>query len=443
MPVLKDAMPLMKEPHPLPQAPLPWILPSLFAAFNVVLLVVFSGLFFAFPCRWLAQNGEWAFPLVTGLLCVLTFFSLVSLNFSDPGILHQGSNEQGPMMVHVVWVNQRAFRLQWCQKCCFHRPPRTYHCPWCNICVEAKGGSNSQPLLVTHAGHYLSPVLGGWPLPVQVLTRRGIHTYAGPGPYFLNELAMLAGIILCLPQPASSPASPHCHVGAVLSKGPLRQALVVLVVSSAPSAVPRTLLRPPDISERMSESLHKGIDNALGEKEREKCLMPRSLGKKGREQRQQRAWEGGAGKRRFPLLALTSLQCRYLQGYNPFDHGCASNWYVTICAPLGPKYMTEAVWLQRVAGSDWVPMQNLHFPVCPSVLSPPALPEPGSGPQPQPLSLHKPGKVPSGRGSSPPGGKKRERERERERENLCVLGEGFCGYYKCRGEPPHPMFSWP
>lgn len=41
-------------------------------------------------CRWLAQNGEWAFPLVTGLLFVLTVFSLVSLNFSDPGILHQG-----------------------------------------------------------------------------------------------------------------------------------------------------------------------------------------------------------------------------------------------------------------------------------------------------------------------------------------------------------------
>lgn len=32
-----------------------------------------------------------------------------------------------------------------------------------------------------------------------------------------------------------------------------------------------------------------------------------------------------------------ALQCRYLQGYNPFDHGCASNWYLTICAPLGPK----------------------------------------------------------------------------------------------------------
>ena len=39
----------LEGPSSPPQAPLPWILPSLFAAFNVVLLVVFSGLFFAFP----------------------------------------------------------------------------------------------------------------------------------------------------------------------------------------------------------------------------------------------------------------------------------------------------------------------------------------------------------------------------------------------------------
>lgn len=64
-----------------------------------------------------------------------------------------GSNEQGPLMVHVVWVNHRAFRLQWCQKCCFHRPPRTYHCPWCNICVEV-----SAPLLPTYSpGTCLGP----------------------------------------------------------------------------------------------------------------------------------------------------------------------------------------------------------------------------------------------------------------------------------------------
>jgi palmitoyltransferase len=46
MPFLKDHMPPVKEPQP---PPLSWFLPSMFAAFNVVLLVVFSGLFFAFP----------------------------------------------------------------------------------------------------------------------------------------------------------------------------------------------------------------------------------------------------------------------------------------------------------------------------------------------------------------------------------------------------------
>ncbi|XP_070365206.1 palmitoyltransferase ZDHHC19-like [Equus asinus] len=109
---------------------------SLFAAFSVELLLVLSGLFFTFPCRWLVQNREWVDPVVTGPLFILTFFSLVSLNVSDPGILHQGSNELGPMMVPVVWVNHRAFCLQWCPRCCFHRPPRTHHCPWCNICVK-------------------------------------------------------------------------------------------------------------------------------------------------------------------------------------------------------------------------------------------------------------------------------------------------------------------
>ncbi|XP_021110599.1 probable palmitoyltransferase ZDHHC19 isoform X3 [Heterocephalus glaber] len=126
----------MKGPQPPPLISFSWFLLSLLPAFNVVLLVVFSGLFFAFPCRWLVQNGEWAVPAITGPLFVLTFFSLISLNFSDPGTLHQGSLKEDPMLVHVVWVNHRAFCLRWCPSCCFHRPPRTHHCPWCNICVE-------------------------------------------------------------------------------------------------------------------------------------------------------------------------------------------------------------------------------------------------------------------------------------------------------------------
>ncbi|XP_008592274.1 PREDICTED: probable palmitoyltransferase ZDHHC19 [Galeopterus variegatus] len=111
-----------------------------------------------------------------------------------------------------------------------------------------------------------------------------------------------------------------------------------------------------------------------------------------------------------PLLLLLVIQavsvsaaershegkCTYLQRYNPFDQGCAHNWYLTICAPLGPKYMSEAIWLQSMVGPEWVPMPSLHSPTCPSALSAPPLP----GPQPQPLGVYKPGKGPPGSGEA-------------------------------------------
>lgn len=34
--------------------------------------------------------------MVTGPLFILTFFTLVSLNFSDPGILHRGEDSASP-----------------------------------------------------------------------------------------------------------------------------------------------------------------------------------------------------------------------------------------------------------------------------------------------------------------------------------------------------------
>ncbi|GAB5576527.1 palmitoyltransferase ZDHHC19 isoform X5 [Prionailurus iriomotensis] len=239
------------------------------------------------------------------------------------------------MMVHVVWVNQRAFRLQWCQKCCFHRPPRTYHCPWCNVCVED----------FDHHCKWVNNCIGHRNFRFFMLLVLSLCLYSG---------ALLVTCLIFLVRTTHLPFS----MDKAMAYPPWDARLVRSILVTVPAAgflVPLFLLL---LIQAMSVSAA------------------------------QRSCEG----------------CRYLRGYNPFDHGCASNWYLTICAPLGPKYMAEAVWLQRVAASDWVPMQNLHFPVCPSVLSPPALPEPGSGPQPQPLSLHKPGKVPSGRGSSPPGG---------------------------------------
>ncbi|XP_006884356.1 PREDICTED: probable palmitoyltransferase ZDHHC19 [Elephantulus edwardii] len=297
-------MPLLKDAMPPPQAPLPWILPSLFAAFNVVMLVLLSGLFFAFPCRWLAQHGEWAFPVVTGVLFALSFFCLISLNFSDPGILHRGSDNHGPMMVHVVWVNRRAFRLQWCPKCCFHRPPRTYHCPWCNVCVED----------FDHHCRWVNNCIG----------HRNFRLF------------MLLILCLCLYSASVLTTCLVYLVRMIHLPFSIEKAITILV------AVPTTGFLVP------------------------LCLLLLI-----------QAMSVSAGKRSY------EGKCQYMHGYNPFNQGCATNWYLSFCAPLGPKYMAKAVCLQRVVGSNWVFLQNLHNPNCASAPSPLPMPEPEPHLQPQ------------------------------------------------------------
>ncbi|XP_047419972.1 palmitoyltransferase ZDHHC19-like [Sciurus carolinensis] len=113
-----------------------WLMPSVMAAFNVVMMVMFSGFFFIFPCRWLFQTGEWVYLVITVPLFLFTLGSIIYLNFSDPGTMHRGSLEEDPKSCYVARVKHRAFCLQWCAKCSFHSPPRTVHCPRCDICVE-------------------------------------------------------------------------------------------------------------------------------------------------------------------------------------------------------------------------------------------------------------------------------------------------------------------
>ncbi|XP_005383177.1 PREDICTED: probable palmitoyltransferase ZDHHC19 isoform X2 [Chinchilla lanigera] len=298
-----------------PLTPVSWFLPSLFPAFNVVLLVTFSGLFFAFPCRWLAQSGGWVVPAVTGPLFVLTFFSLISLNFSDPGTLHQGSLED-PMMVHVVWVNRRAFRLRWCPRCCFHRPPRTHHCPWCNICVED----------FDHHCKWVNNCVGHRNFRAFLLLVVSLCLYSS---------TVLAASLVFLVR--------NSHLPFNLDKA---MALVV-VIPSAGFLVPLLVLL---VSQVLSVSTAE------------------------------HSYEG---------------QCRDLQGYNPFNQGCARNWYLTLCAPLGPRYMSDAVWLQRPVGPEGVPTPAPRPPPCPCAHC--HLPPPGTPPQ--PLG-HCPGKGPPGGGEA-------------------------------------------
>nr|XP_013217049.2 palmitoyltransferase ZDHHC19-like [Ictidomys tridecemlineatus] len=82
--------------------------------------------------------SEWGdgFALVIAFLFLVTFGSLVSLSFSNPGILYPGSLEQDPEAAYITWMYQKAFLIPWCPHCSFHCPPRTFHCEYCNICVE-------------------------------------------------------------------------------------------------------------------------------------------------------------------------------------------------------------------------------------------------------------------------------------------------------------------
>ncbi|XP_047421404.1 palmitoyltransferase ZDHHC19-like [Sciurus carolinensis] len=108
----------------------------LLAAFIIVLLLNMSRVLFAYPCRWMVGNGECVFALVTGPLFLMTIWSLVLLNISEPGIILRGSFEENPRTAYTAWMNQSAFPMPWCPMCSFHRPPQTFHCPSCNICVE-------------------------------------------------------------------------------------------------------------------------------------------------------------------------------------------------------------------------------------------------------------------------------------------------------------------
>ncbi|XP_015342336.2 palmitoyltransferase ZDHHC19-like isoform X3 [Marmota marmota marmota] len=42
-----------------------------------------------------------------------------------------------------------------------------------------------------------------------------------------------------------------------------------------------------------------------------------------------------------------------------FNEGCPRNCYIALCAPLGPKYMSEAVCIQVDQRTNWGPTEHL------------------------------------------------------------------------------------
>ncbi|XP_065174809.1 palmitoyltransferase ZDHHC14-like [Sycon ciliatum] len=124
---------------------------------NVALLTVTSILFFAFDAVYLAQNVSFAFPLVAGVLCLLTYASLFRTATIDPGVLprathaekdandnennariargeHNNSYQQSS--IRVLEVKGQKMSVRFCTTCHIYRPPRASHCGICNSCIE-------------------------------------------------------------------------------------------------------------------------------------------------------------------------------------------------------------------------------------------------------------------------------------------------------------------
>ncbi|XP_032634242.1 palmitoyltransferase ZDHHC14 isoform X1 [Chelonoidis abingdonii] len=127
---------------------------------TLVLILVTSGLFFAFDCPYLSEKITPAIPAVGGILFFFVMGTLLRTSFSDPGVLPRatpdeaadlerqigntedianGSSSGGyrpPPRTKEVIINGQTVKLKYCFTCKIFRPPRASHCSLCDNCVE-------------------------------------------------------------------------------------------------------------------------------------------------------------------------------------------------------------------------------------------------------------------------------------------------------------------
>ncbi|XP_060113576.1 palmitoyltransferase ZDHHC18 [Heteronotia binoei] len=117
------------------------------------LVVLTSGLFFAFDCPFLARNLTVAIPIIAGILFFFVISCLLQTSFRDPGILPRATPSEAadlekwidnlgtstyrpPARTMEVVINKYMVKLKYCYTCKMFRPPRTSHCSVCDNCVE-------------------------------------------------------------------------------------------------------------------------------------------------------------------------------------------------------------------------------------------------------------------------------------------------------------------
>ncbi|XP_029452581.1 probable palmitoyltransferase ZDHHC14 isoform X2 [Rhinatrema bivittatum] len=123
---------------------------------TLLLILLTSGLFFAFDCPYLAVKITPAIPVVGGILFFFVMGTLLRTSFTDPGVLPRASPDEAadlerqidiangsssggyrpPPRTKEVVINGQTVKLKYCFTCKIFRPPRASHCSLCDNCVE-------------------------------------------------------------------------------------------------------------------------------------------------------------------------------------------------------------------------------------------------------------------------------------------------------------------
>ncbi|CAB1342723.1 unnamed protein product, partial [Coregonus sp. 'balchen'] len=101
---------------------------------TLVLIMVTSGLFFAFDCPFLASNLTPAIPVIGGVLFVFVLGMLFRASFNAANG-PSGPGYRPPPRIREVVINGQTVKLKYCFTCKIFRPPRASHCSLCDNCV--------------------------------------------------------------------------------------------------------------------------------------------------------------------------------------------------------------------------------------------------------------------------------------------------------------------
>jgi len=109
------------------------------------LLLVPSVLFDLYVAEvFLSRYNEQSVMIFGVILPIICVFTLIKTAFTDPGIIPRKAVQRienwslpsQPPKFQDICIQGTTVRIKFCSTCKIFRPPRSYHCPICDNCVE-------------------------------------------------------------------------------------------------------------------------------------------------------------------------------------------------------------------------------------------------------------------------------------------------------------------